>query len=177
MVVYIIYISLYIFWDLLNNLNLTLILKTWRIWWAPNNACRWQTGFNPACKGYNMRHKNETYNNKVSQQRYVTVVFDCDWRLVVEQLCVVLMSLMFHCTPLVRSCYLVGCSFSLVYVGYVIVIFPTFRRLTRCLHLQRDWVLLRRVRGASEQNCGPERYLAIFLILYFLVSLFCTMTN
>jgi len=31
------------FWDLLNNLDLTLILKTWRIWWAPNNAfkCRW----------------------------------------------------------------------------------------------------------------------------------------
>ena len=31
------------FWDLLNNLNLTHILKTWRIWWAPNNACKWQT--------------------------------------------------------------------------------------------------------------------------------------
>ena len=26
------------FWNLLNNLNLTLILKKWRIWWAPNNA-------------------------------------------------------------------------------------------------------------------------------------------
>jgi len=23
------------FWDLLNSLNLTLILKTWRIWWSP----------------------------------------------------------------------------------------------------------------------------------------------
>ena len=32
-----------LFWDLLNSLNLTLILKTWRIWWAPNNACKWQT--------------------------------------------------------------------------------------------------------------------------------------
>jgi len=28
---------------LLNNLNLSLILKTWRIWGAPNNACKWQT--------------------------------------------------------------------------------------------------------------------------------------
>jgi hypothetical protein len=38
------------FWDLLNNLNLTLIPKTWRIWWA-NNACKWQMGFNSAFKG------------------------------------------------------------------------------------------------------------------------------
>jgi len=39
------------FWDLLNNLNLTLILKTCRIWWAPNNASKWQMGFNSAFKG------------------------------------------------------------------------------------------------------------------------------
>ena len=39
------------FWDFLNNLNLTLILKTWRIWWAPNNASKWQMGFNSAFKG------------------------------------------------------------------------------------------------------------------------------
>ena len=39
------------FWDLLNNLNLTLILKTCRIRWAPN-TCKWQTGFNSACKGH-----------------------------------------------------------------------------------------------------------------------------
>jgi len=31
--------------------NLTLILLTWRIWWAPNNASRWQMGFNSAFKG------------------------------------------------------------------------------------------------------------------------------
>jgi hypothetical protein len=27
---------------------LTLILLTWRIWWAPNNASKWQMGFNSA---------------------------------------------------------------------------------------------------------------------------------
>jgi len=27
---------------------LTLILLTWRIWWVPNNASRWQMGFNSA---------------------------------------------------------------------------------------------------------------------------------
>ena len=26
--------------------NLTLILLTSRLWWAPNNASRWQMGFN-----------------------------------------------------------------------------------------------------------------------------------
>jgi hypothetical protein len=31
--------------------NLALILLTWRIWWAPNNANRWQMGFNSAFKG------------------------------------------------------------------------------------------------------------------------------
>jgi len=30
---------------------LTLILLTWRMWWAPNNASTWQMGFNSAFKG------------------------------------------------------------------------------------------------------------------------------
>ena len=28
--------------------DLTLVLLTWRIWWVPNNASRWQMGFNSA---------------------------------------------------------------------------------------------------------------------------------
>ena len=32
---------------------LTPILLTWRIWWAPNNASKWQMGFNSAFKGLN----------------------------------------------------------------------------------------------------------------------------
>ena len=31
--------------------TLTLIPLTWRIWWAPNNASKWQIGFNSAFKG------------------------------------------------------------------------------------------------------------------------------
>jgi len=31
--------------------RLTLILLTYRIWWAPNNASRWQMRFNSAFKG------------------------------------------------------------------------------------------------------------------------------
>jgi len=33
---------------------LSLLLLTWRIWWAPNNASRWQMGFNLAFKGFKM---------------------------------------------------------------------------------------------------------------------------
>jgi len=31
-------------------LQLTLILLTWRKWWTPNNATKWQMGFNSAFK-------------------------------------------------------------------------------------------------------------------------------
>jgi len=34
---------------------LTLILLTWRIGWAPNNASKWQMGFNSAFKGLYLR--------------------------------------------------------------------------------------------------------------------------
>ena len=38
---------------------LTLILLTWRIWWATINASRWQVGFNLVFKGLMMhRHIN-----------------------------------------------------------------------------------------------------------------------
>jgi hypothetical protein len=35
------------------NAKLTLILLMWRIWWTPNNASKWQMGFNSALKGLN----------------------------------------------------------------------------------------------------------------------------
>jgi len=34
-----------------SHVLLTLILLTWRIWWTPNNASKWQMGFNSAFKG------------------------------------------------------------------------------------------------------------------------------
>jgi hypothetical protein len=37
---------------ILVRLLLTVILLTWRIWWAPNNASRWHMGFNLAIKSY-----------------------------------------------------------------------------------------------------------------------------
>ena len=35
---------------------LTLNPLTWKIWWAPNNASRWEVGFNSACKGLMYKH-------------------------------------------------------------------------------------------------------------------------
>jgi len=43
---------------------LTFILLTWRIWWAPNNASKWQMGFNLAFKGLN---KSKQPDASVSQ--------------------------------------------------------------------------------------------------------------
>jgi len=37
----------------LMTLEFTLIMLTWRIWWASNNASRWQIGFNSVFKGLN----------------------------------------------------------------------------------------------------------------------------
>jgi hypothetical protein len=36
--------------------KLTLILLPWRIGWAPNNASRWEIGYNSACKGLRDLH-------------------------------------------------------------------------------------------------------------------------
>jgi len=36
-----------------NTAKLTLILLPWRIWYAPNNASRWQMGFYSPFKGLN----------------------------------------------------------------------------------------------------------------------------
>jgi len=42
--------------------KLTLILITWRIWWAPNNASKWQKGFNSAFKGLKGRVTSLNFN-------------------------------------------------------------------------------------------------------------------
>ena len=45
---------------------LTLILLTWRLWWAPNNASKWQMGFNSAFK-------------KLISNSYLQVYFPCTY--------------------------------------------------------------------------------------------------
>jgi hypothetical protein len=37
------------------RVHLTLSQLTWRIWWVPNNASKWQMGLNSAFKGLNRR--------------------------------------------------------------------------------------------------------------------------
>jgi hypothetical protein len=45
---------------------LTIIPLTWKIWWTPNNASKWQMGFNSACKGLRI---------EASYNRYATFLF------------------------------------------------------------------------------------------------------
>jgi len=42
--------ELFYLWGMTPFLYLTLTLPTWRIWWAPNNASKWQMGHNSAFK-------------------------------------------------------------------------------------------------------------------------------
>jgi hypothetical protein len=42
--------SVSIRWTPQSHMYLTLNPLTWKIWWAPNNACRWQMGFNSSFK-------------------------------------------------------------------------------------------------------------------------------
>jgi hypothetical protein len=48
------------------NVSLTLILLTWRIWWAPNHAIKWQMGFNSAFKGlmYELKKNGKLFTSK-----------------------------------------------------------------------------------------------------------------
>ena len=43
-------LDMLLWWDKSKE-SLTLNPLTWKIWWAPNNASRWQMGFNSAFKG------------------------------------------------------------------------------------------------------------------------------
>jgi len=47
---------------------LTLTLLKWRIWRAPNNASRWQMGFNLACKGFKLEPGIRLYMTKCPNQ-------------------------------------------------------------------------------------------------------------
>jgi len=54
---------------LVNVPELTLILLTWRIWWAPNNASKWQMGFNSAFKGL-MYHNPALNKSNATNTQY-----------------------------------------------------------------------------------------------------------
>jgi hypothetical protein len=46
-------------------IQVTLILLTWRIWWAPNNATKWQMGFNCVFKWLRVTcHKNGCHSGR-----------------------------------------------------------------------------------------------------------------
>ena len=62
---------------------LTLILLTWRIWWAPKNVSRWQMGLNSAFKGLNKQPGRKTHKTW-------SVLLISNFRRVLNLLCIIL---------------------------------------------------------------------------------------
>jgi hypothetical protein len=54
--------------------DLTLILLTWGKWWTPNNASKWQMGFNSAFKGL-IVCKYKYINNQQNTLLYSVMYF------------------------------------------------------------------------------------------------------
>jgi len=50
---------------------LTLILLTWRIWWAPNNASKWQMRFDSVFKGLKCRKLLAQWHGATSQKNWI----------------------------------------------------------------------------------------------------------
>jgi hypothetical protein len=59
---------------------LTLILLTWRIWWAPNNGSRWQMGFNSAFKGLKGFLPHIGFGNNKKEPLCYTVLIYTNYR-------------------------------------------------------------------------------------------------
>jgi hypothetical protein len=55
------------------HVTLTLILLTWRKWWTPNNASKWQMGFNSAFKGLIVTDTILQGNVMIQSRRFLTV--------------------------------------------------------------------------------------------------------
>jgi hypothetical protein len=53
-------------------LSLTLNPLTWKIWWAPNNASKWQMGFNSVFKGLNIMPRKWTEKGKTKSSPVLT---------------------------------------------------------------------------------------------------------
>jgi hypothetical protein len=49
--------------------SLTLNLLTWKVWWAPNNASRWQMGFNSSFKGLSILDNVSTVHQICIEQK------------------------------------------------------------------------------------------------------------
>jgi len=59
---------------------LTLNPLTWRIWWAPNNASKWQMGFNSAFKGLNQLYMFRATNSPIFRSMfwlYIQLLVQC----------------------------------------------------------------------------------------------------
>jgi hypothetical protein len=64
--------------------SLTLILLTWRIWWAPTNANKWQIGFNSAFKGLNRTVYYQAYRRHYTRGARLSCLV---WEAILLSMC------------------------------------------------------------------------------------------
>ena len=69
------YVDLYWLSGSVMKTPLTLILLTWRIWWAPNNASKWEKGFNSAFKELKVNFNLEEATKVQRECRGIAVLF------------------------------------------------------------------------------------------------------
>ena len=67
---------------------LTLNPPTWKIWWAPNNASRWQVGFNSAFKGLTsvwvarcLRGEITSWRTRETQNAHKILIANSRWNV------------------------------------------------------------------------------------------------
>ena len=61
--------------------DLTLILLTCRIWWAPNNVSKWQMRFNSTFKGLNKRRISVIRKHYSTSRKVAGSISDCVIRI------------------------------------------------------------------------------------------------
>jgi hypothetical protein len=64
--------------------SLTLIPLMWRMWWGPNNASRWQMGFNAAFKGLKVSMRTGIFfcfsAHSSNTHEYLLSIY-CNWQI------------------------------------------------------------------------------------------------
>ena len=117
---------------------LTLILLMWRIWWAPNNASRWQVGFISAFK-WLMERKLLRLNYLYTSKGEVHIQVRIEEALLIVPVVFVILFLL----RIYRSCFVplqINKSLLIFYTIHLSQIFSSLlSQLSRCL-FEKMWL-------------------------------------
>jgi hypothetical protein len=111
-------------------MSLNLILVTWKIWWAFNNAGRWQMGFNSAFKMLNNRRLHN-FNSK-SKYLFPKRIFT-SWKMLTE----------FNVKLILKYFRIIFvCHFSFILIEVILInliIWRCFKVLLTCIRLSSSF--------------------------------------